>query len=193
MRIIAGIAKGMPLAVPRAGVRPTADRVREAIFSSLGERVVGARVLDLFAGTGAFGLEAASRGAESVMFVENARSALECLERNLETFKRNREVSCAFSVIRADAQLQCRKLAHDGEPFSLLFADPPYGEAAQKLLQDEYLPRLLARDGLLVLESAKRETLPASAPWELSREALYGDTRVSFLRAVIQNDNRKGR
>ena len=193
MRIIAGLAKGMPLAVPRAGVRPTADRVREAIFSSLGERVAGARVLDLFAGTGALGLEAASRGAESVMFVENARSALECLERNLETFKRNREVSCAFSVIRADVKLQFRKLANAGEQFSLLFADPPYGEAAQELLHDERLPRLLACEGFLVLESAKRETFSVSAPWELSREAIYGDTRVSFLRAAVQNDNRHGR
>src|ERR1700681_1899544 len=100
MRIIAGLAKGMPLAVPRAGVRPTTDRIREAVFSSLGDRVVGARVLDLFAGTGALGLEAASRGAESVAFVENARGAAECLERNLVAFRKNRDVTCVFSVAR---------------------------------------------------------------------------------------------
>src|SRR6266403_3407613 len=100
MRVIAGLAKGMPLSVPRTGVRPTADRIREAVFSSLGTRLIDARVLDLFAGTGALGLEAASRGATSVMFVENARGAVECLERNLATLQRNREVTCAFSVAR---------------------------------------------------------------------------------------------
>ena len=182
MRIVAGLAKGMTLVVPRAGVRPTTDRVREAIFSSLGERVAGAHVLDLFAGTGALGLEAASRGAESVTFVENARSALECLERNLDAFKRNREVNCRFSTVREDVDRELSKLAGVGESFSLVFADPPYGEVAQELLRDERLPRLLAGDGLLVLESAKRAALSVGEPWQLVREAIYGDTRVSFLR-----------
>ncbi len=187
MRIIAGLAKGMPLFAPRSGVRPTVDRVREAIFSSLGGRVVGARVLDLFAGTGALGLEAASRGAESVTFVENARGVLDCLERNLETFKRNREVSCTLSVISAEVEPQLRKLAGLGASFSLIFADPPYGEAAQELLRDESLPRLPAGDGLFVLESPKREALTVSKPWELVREATYGDTCVSFLRSGLTN------
>jgi len=182
MRIIAGLAKGMPLAVPRAGVRPTADRIREAIFSSLGARVVEARVLDLFAGTGALGLEAASRGAVSVRFVENARSTIECLEKNLAAFRRNREVACEFSVIRAVVEAQLRKLGAAGETFTLIFADPPYGQEAQNLLRDEVLPQLLADDGLLVLESAKRDALMVTAPWESVREATYGDTRVDFLR-----------
>jgi 16S rRNA (guanine966-N2)-methyltransferase len=187
MRIIAGLAKGMTLAVPRTGVRPTTDRIREAIFSSLGDRLAGARVLDLFAGTGALGLEAASRGAESVTFVENALGALESLERNLEGFGRNREVNCSFSVIRAEVKPQLHKLVNAGEPFSLIFADPPYGEAAQELLLDENLPRLPEDDGLFVLESAKREALTASKPWELVRETTYGDTRVSFF-AARSND-----
>jgi 16S rRNA (guanine(966)-N(2))-methyltransferase RsmD len=182
MRIIAGIAKGMTLAVPRTGVRPTTDRVREAIFSSLGARVPGARVLDLCAGTGALGLEAASRGAESVIFVENARDALECLAQNMAAFRRNRDAHHVFSVARQSVKKQLRKLVDDGETFSLIFADPPYGDAAQELLLDENLPRLLASEGLLVLESAKRETLSVGAPWALGRESIYGDTRVSFVR-----------
>src|SRR5260221_10760669 len=136
MRIIAGLAKGMPLAVPHADVRPTADRIREAIFSSLGARVVEARVLDLFAGTGALGLESASRGATSVMFVENARGAVECLERNLATFQRSREVACAVYVARVAVEAQLRKLAIAGETFSLIFAEPPYGLDAQELFGD---------------------------------------------------------
>jgi 16S rRNA (guanine966-N2)-methyltransferase len=192
MRIIAGLAKGMPLDVPRAGVRPTADRIREAIFSSLGARVVEACVLDLFAGTGALGLEAASRGAASVMFVENARSSTESLETNLTTFRRNREVTCEFSVSRAAVESQLRKLATAGETFTLIFADPPYGKDAQDLLSDKVLPQLLAADGLLVLESAKRDALTVIAPWESVREANYGDTRVDFLRRRSSSTNSNG-
>ncbi len=192
MRIIAGLAKGMPLAVPRADVRPTADRIREAIFSSLGARVVEAVALDLFAGTGALGLEAASRGATSVVFVENARGAVECLERNLATFQRNREVTCAFSVARAAVKDKLRKLATAGETFSLIFADPPYGQEAQELLREAVLPQLLASDGLLVLESAKRDALAVIPPWESVREAVYGDTRVDFLRREPTSVNSGG-
>jgi 16S rRNA (guanine966-N2)-methyltransferase len=183
MRIIAGLAKGMPLAAPPTGVRPTADRIREAIFSSLGERVAGTHVLDLFAGTGALGLEAASRGAAAVTFVENARGALDCLERNLETFKRNREVNCSLSIVRDDVNRQLRRWVSAGESFSLIFADPPYGAAAQELLSDESLPQLLVDGGPFVLESAKRETIAAGKSWAVAREAIYGDTRVSFLTA----------
>ena len=182
MRIIAGLAKGMTLAVPRTGVRPTTDRIREAVFSSLGERVVGARALDLFAGTGALGLEAASRGAESVMFVENARGALECLGRNLEAFRRNRDVTCTFAVARRAVEPQIQAFAATGETYSLIFADPPYGEAAQALLRDTTLPQLLASDGWFVLESAKRDALAVSGVWELVRGAVYGDTQVNFFR-----------
>ncbi len=185
MRIIAGLAKGMTLAVPRTGVRPTTDRIREAVFSSLGERVIGARVLDLFAGTGALGLEAASRGAESVMFVENARGALGCLERNLEAFRRNRDVRCTFSVSRTAVESQIKALAVAGEDYSLIFADPPYGEAAQALLRDATLPELVASDGWFVLESAKRDALAVSETWELVRGAVYGDTQVNFFRCKI--------
>ena len=185
MRIIAGLAKGMTLAVPRAGVRPTTDRIREAVFSSLGERVVGARVLDLFAGTGALGLEAASRGAESVMFVENARGAQGSLERNLEAFRRNRDVTCTFAVARTAVDAQIKALAVAGETYSLIFADPPYGEAAQALLRDSTLPQLLANDGWFVLESAKRDALAVSGAWELVRGAAYGDTQMNFFRRKI--------
>lgn len=174
MRIIAGIARGMPLAAPRGRARPTSDRVREAIFSSLGARVVGATVLDLFAGSGALGLEAASRGAAAVTFVENARASLTALERNLKAFQEHPGTACRLRVVRADVF----RLPELGETFSLIFADPPYGEAAQKLLS---VPLPLAPDGLFVLESAKRVPLLSGPAWRLQREAIYGDTRVSFL------------
>ncbi len=190
MRIIAGLAKGMTLTVPRTGVRPTADRIRGAIFSSLGARVVGARVLDLFAGTGSLGLEAASRGATSVTFVEQAREALESLQKNIQAFQKNREVDCSFTVARAAVTEQLRKLMADGETFHLVFADPPYGEAAQELLREAGLPRLLASDGLLALESANRDALAVSELWEQVRESIYGDTRVDFLRVNAASTDR---
>jgi 16S rRNA (guanine966-N2)-methyltransferase len=186
MRIIAGLAKGMQLVVPRVGVRPTADRIREAIFSSLGERVSGASVLDLFAGTGALGLEAASRGAAAVTFVENARGALESLEKNTEELaKRFRGADAAptsLEIKHDSVQAELKRMAAAKEMFFLIFADPPYGAAAQELLMEKSLPELLSADGALVLESAKREVLTVGKPWELMRESVYGDTRVSFLR-----------
>ena len=181
MRIIAGIARGQPLAVPAAGVRPTSDRVRGAIFSSLAGRVPEATVLDLFAGSGALGLEAASRGARSVVFVEQAAATVRILQENIDRFKRSREVQCDLSVIRADVLAELKSLVVAGTRFSLIFADPPYGDEAQTLLADDRLPHLLAADGILVLESAKRSALEIPALWKLSREAVYGDTRVGFL------------
>jgi 16S rRNA (guanine966-N2)-methyltransferase len=185
MRIIAGIAKGMVLAVPRgADVRPTSDRVREAIFSSLGERVVAADVLDLFAGTGALGIEATSRGARAVTFVETADSALQSLQRNIETFRKGRNVSCELSIMREDVFVQLRKCAGTGQKFSLIFADPPYGETAQTLLSDKHLASVLAKGGLLVLESAKRDPLVPASVWTVVRDAVYGDTNVNFFARV---------
>ena len=180
MRIIAGIGRGLPLTVPRgANTRPTSDRVREAVFSSLGARVVDANVLDLFAGTGALGLESASRGAKSVTFVENDRNALECLQKNIQFFSRQPGMDCELEVVRADAFTQLRRFA--GRQFNLIFADPPYGKMPQELLDEPNLPALLTEDGVFVLESAKRDPLVLPATWKLMREAVYGDTRVSAL------------
>ena len=182
MRIIAGIARGMPLVAPRGGdTRPTSDRVREAIFSSLGDRILGANVVDLFAGTGALGLEAASRGAAAVAFVEKAGPALKSLQENIEALRRGRMISCELTVIRANVFGQIKKFAAAERTFSLLFADPPYGGTAQALLDTPELTRLLKPEGLLVLESAKRDRLTVAPPSQLVREAVYGDTRVSVV------------
>lgn len=178
MRIIAGVAKGMPLAVPAGDVRPTSDRVREAIFSSLGERVVGADVLDLYAGSGALGLEAASRGARSVAFVERARGSLTALERNIAKFREGRQVECELRITGGDV---LPALARCCEIYSLIFADPPYGEPVGPVLEAVERGQLLAETGMFVFESAKRDALVLPARWTLAREAVYGDTRVSYL------------
>ena len=182
MQIIAGIAKGTPLSVPRGGnVRPTSDRVREAVFSSLGDRVLGADVLDLFAGTGALGLEAASRGAHSVLFLEHNQPALTALYANIAAFKRHPGAASVLTVRTVDVFAELARLSRDGQVFSLTFADPPYGHTAQQLLDEPMLPSLLVEDGSLVLESAKRDVLIPPPSWRLSRESVYGDTRVSYL------------
>jgi 16S rRNA (guanine966-N2)-methyltransferase len=182
MRIIAGIAKGMPLTVPPgAAVRPTADRVREAIFSSLGARVPGATVLDLFAGTGALGLEAASRGAQSVVLVEMLRAALDAIKKNITAFSRRAGAETEIELCRADAFKTVRDLAGEGRKFSLIFADPPYGTDAQALLEEAELLTVLAPGGMLVLECAKREARAVPSAWRCRREVSYGETHVAFL------------
>ena len=179
MRVIAGRAGGVRLVSPKTGVRPTMDRVKAAIFSSLGETVIGAGVLDLFAGTGALGIEALSRGAESALFVEEDRQSIWAIEKNLEKSKlrgrvRQQEVFGFLKGARV-------------EKFRIIFADPPYekmksGEPfTEKLLRDEALPRLLEPGGVFVLEKRPSENLPETPLWQLKRQKTYGATEVLFL------------
>src|SRR5436190_8159482 len=165
MRVIAGSAGGIQLDVPKSGVRPTMDRVKAAIFSSLGELVVGARVLDLFAGTGALGIEALSRGAASPLFVEENAAANSAIERNLARTKfegriRKQDV---FAFLRS---------AQTREPFRIIFADPPYektksGERYTQLLLDSHeLAEMLEPSGIFVLEKRPAEKIPESQLWD---------------------------
>ncbi|PYK75968.1 MAG: 16S rRNA (guanine(966)-N(2))-methyltransferase RsmD, partial [Verrucomicrobia bacterium] len=119
MRVIAGSAGGIRLAVPKRGVRPTMDRVKAAIFSSLGDAVAGARVLDLFAGSGALGIEALSRGASFAMFVEEDRQSAEIIERNLAKTKLKGRV-------RQQDVFDFLRHISGAETFQIIFADPPY-------------------------------------------------------------------
>ena len=180
MRVIAGSAGGIRLEVPRTAVRPTMDRVKAAIFSSLGDEIVGARVLDLFAGTGALGIEALSRGAASVLFVEEHSSAVASIERNLAKTK------LAGRVRRHDvfAFLRAASIA---EPFRVIFADPPYDKTksgeqfTQLLLGSAELARMLEPSGIFVLEKRPEEKMPPAPLWKVSRDRRYGATEVLFL------------
>lgn len=185
MRVIAGTAGGVPLFVPKTGLRPTMDQVRAAIFSALGERVVGARVLDLFAGTGALGIEALSRGAAAVVFVESERRAVETIRRNLE---KTRLAGPAATVLGAEVFAVLARGWGVAGPFDLVFADPPYAgkkpgadDPGARLLADRALPPLLAPGGLLVLEKAPGHPLPAGTVWSPVRQRRYGGTEVAFL------------
>jgi 16S rRNA (guanine966-N2)-methyltransferase len=180
MRVIAGSAGGIRLAVPKRGVRPTMDRVKAAIFSSLGDAVVGARVLDLFAGSGALGIEALSRGASSVVFVEADRQSAEIIHDNLaKTNLKGR--------VRQQDVFDFLRHVHGREVFDIVFADPPYektenGERfTEKLLANEALPQLIGADGIFVLEKQPDESLPEIKQWRLLRQKTYGATEVLFL------------
>jgi len=180
MRVIAGAAGGIQLDVPKSGVRPTMDRVKAAIFSSLGELVIDARVLDLFAGTGALGIEALSRGAASALFVEEDAAAVSAIERNLVRTKLEGRVrkQDVFAFLRS---------GQSPEAFRIVFADPPYekmksGERfTQLLLESTELAGLLEPSGVFVLEKRPEEKMPATALWEITRARKYGATEVLFL------------
>lgn len=178
MRVIAGTAGGLRLSVPKTDVRPTMDRVKAAIFSSLGDRVIEARVLDLFAGSGGLGIEALSRGASSAVFVENDRSAVSTIEQNLALTRMSGRVrrNDVFDFLRQSGR----------EDFDLIFADPPYdreGESfTQLLLRNDSLFRRLTSAGVFVLEQRPGEDLPATELWEVIRQKRYGATETLFLR-----------
>jgi 16S rRNA (guanine966-N2)-methyltransferase len=170
LRVVAGEFKGRRLAAPRgARTRPTADRVREALFSMLGD-VTGARVLDLYAGSGALGIEAISRGAASAVFVERDPQAVAVIERNLAA------LGVEADVVRQDV---LRFLARADGPFELVFCDPPY-DSASRLAGPlaERLPALTPDHARIVTESDKRH--PLELPFPLLTERSYGDTRIAI-------------
>lgn len=170
MRVVAGRFKGRRLTAPRGTrTRPTADRVREALFSMLGD-LDGARVLDLYAGSGALGIEALSRGAATAVFVERDPQAVAAIERNLAP------LGVEATVARADA---LRWLARAEGEFDLVFCDPPYDVASRLAgALAERLAVLTPDDARIVTESDKRH--PLQLPFPLLTERSYGDTRIAI-------------
>jgi 16S rRNA (guanine966-N2)-methyltransferase len=178
MRVIAGEHGGRRLRTP-AGTRtrPTAERVREALFSMLGE-LEGARVLDLFAGSGALGIEALSRGAAGAVFVERDPAALGALAANLKALGLT---APAAEIRRAQARTALRAARAGGETYDLIFVDPPYGDA--QAWEGELagaLPPLLSPGGRVVVESDRRR--PLRLALAVVRERRYGDTSITIHR-----------
>ena len=188
MRIIGGTAAGLLLKVPGGfDVRPTPDLVRQAIFNSLGDRVPGARVLDLFSGSGAIGLECLSRGAAVVLSVEKANRHAMMIRQNVAA---TRLPSENHELRVQDVFVAIGQLAESDRRFDLIMADPPFGEKnvgrrstslSQRLLDEERLPGLLAPDGLLVLGHTKRDMLTVPAIWNEQKVLKHGDSMVRFF------------
>jgi 16S rRNA (guanine966-N2)-methyltransferase len=182
MRVIAGLAGGVRLSVPKTGVRPTMDRVKAAIFSSLGDTIIGARVLDLFAGSGALGIEALSRGASFALFVENDRQSIAAIEQNLA------RTGLQGHLRKQDVFVFLRGMP-SGQEFRIIFADPPYHRTGsevcitKKLLTCTKLAEILEPRGLFVLEKHPGEKMPDTPFWKVRLAKVYGATEVLFLQA----------
>ncbi len=184
MRIIAGRFKGHRILSPRGNrVRPTTDRVREAIFSHVGEAVVGARVLELFAGTGAFGFEALSRGAESVLLVEKD-PATGLFPRRMAA---RLGVQDSITILGLDAMAAVKTLARQGEKFGIVFLDPPYeSDWISKLMVCPLLWDVLEPHGIMVVErQAGRGDLPVYQGMEKHLSRTYGGTLVEVYGIII--------
>lgn len=188
MRIISGTARGRKLCPPPLrdkSIRPTSDRAREALFNILGTRVVGARVLDLFAGTGAFGLEALSRNAKTVVFVDNSPLALKLIRKNIQICKTVASEGCAVQVIRHDLtrSLPITKLPQEAlSGFDLIFVDPPYSRKISLSVLD-FLNKssLLTPTGLLIVEERHNVALPLQfSTLHCGDKRIYGETAFYF-------------
>lgn len=188
MRITGGRAARRILKVPKGlDVRPTPDLVKQAVFNSLGTRVAGASVLELFAGTGALSLESLSRGAASAVCIELSSRHAAFLRQNLAV--------TGFSPTTLQVRVQdvfaaIPQMAANGQQFDLVLADPPYGEKnigrrstsiAQQLLDHPLLPALLSTTGVFILGHARRDTLEIPPAWQEIKTLKHGDSLMRFL------------
>jgi 16S rRNA (guanine(966)-N(2))-methyltransferase RsmD len=183
MRITGGVLGGRVIPVPKGAVRPTQDRVRSALFSMLADRILGARFLDLFAGSGAVGIEAWSRGAEHVCWVESSPRVLRTLRETV-----SRLCDSRARVVGWDAVKYLKEGTAD-HPFDIVFADPPYAQGT-RTPAGGWLPRLLnaltsstlmAGDGIFVMEQSSREPVPPLPAWRVLADRRYGDAGILVL------------
>ena len=181
MRVIAGSAQGTRLAAVPAGTRPVSDRAREGLFSSLGQAVVEARVVDLFAGTGSLGIEALSRGAASALFVDSAPAAVKVIGENL----RRARLAGRGTVRRQDVRALLRQKIGQ---FDVAFLDPPYAtpDADVSRILDELAGQgVVASSGRVILtRSSRNDTFVIPLHWSTERRLSYGDSIVYVIRAA---------
>lgn len=184
MRVVGGEFRGRPLVTPRdASIRPTTDRTREAVFNVLAhryaDRLEGARVLDLFAGTGALGIEALSRGAASCLFIEESAEGRGLIRTNIEEFG----LQGRAKIFRRDAT----RLGEAGTimPFGLVFADPPYGRGfGEKALAAALAGGWLRPAALCIVEESVTASFDAGPDFVVDDERVYGDTVIRFIETV---------
>jgi len=188
MRIIAGSAKGRRLFSPQArsrSIRPTADRSREALFNIIGERIGNARVLDLFAGTGACGCEALSRGASRTVFVDNSKAALALIQANVGLIGGGPERSSILKIDLSRGLIKVQHLLDDTQRFDIIFADPPYRRGlSDKIVLALDKSSLLAQNPLIIIEEQRMFEAPANLRnLELSDSRTYGESSFFFYTA----------
>jgi len=178
MRIVAGALRGRALGRPPKGVRPTSDKVREALFDILGS-VASLRVLDVFAGTGALGIEALSRGAASAVFVDDSALSARAIAENVAKL----DLAAKTRIVRLPAARALALLAREGARFDLVLVDPPYGEdQSDPVLADLVRLGLAADDADVVVETATRDAAPRAPGLAAASARRYGDTTLHFYR-----------
>ncbi|MBA4494746.1 16S rRNA (guanine(966)-N(2))-methyltransferase RsmD [Paenactinomyces guangxiensis] len=190
MRIIAGTARGTRLKmVPGSHVRPTADRVKESLFQVIGPFFDGGWVLDLFAGTGALGLEALSRGAERAIFIDRSKTSLDTIRSNVEAARMNDRAE----IYRRDARSVLKVLKQRKLRFRIIFLDPPYqGNLLLPVLEQISKNDLLNEDGVVVAEYPTRRELPPSIGTLIAtRQLSYGDTSIFLYQSGLSKEGRQ--
>jgi 16S rRNA (guanine966-N2)-methyltransferase len=194
MRITGGSARGHNLVSPKSGcgfIRPTSDRVREALFSILAKEIPGSTVLDLYAGTGALGLEALSRGAEAAVFVDQSRQALELIHGNLTAcFPTAKASLLRLNLSRTDSLRRLKKKLSTLPPFDLVFLDPPYEKKlAETTLKMVEQGSLVQDDGLVIVEERKSERLPEQCgAFTLTDQRTYGETGIWLYQNTVNQE-----
>lgn len=180
MRIISGTAGRRTFRVPKATVRPTTDRTREALFSMLANYIGGAKVLDLFSGSGALGMESLSRGAESCVFVDENRDCVNTIRTNLKTLRLN-----GGKIVQSDVMEFIKKISLS--QYDVIFADPPYWkhrgdrDFVAEMFEQEHFINLLSDDGMLVVEVDERAEVVAGEGWDLIDRRKYGGCSILFF------------
>jgi 16S rRNA (guanine966-N2)-methyltransferase len=179
MRVTGGTGRGQRLKVPSGlHVRPTSDKVKQALFNILGDRVINASFLDLFAGAGGIGIEAISRGAGKVVFVDSSRESTDVINRNVEQMGYTE----ASQVVLSKAAPFLKK---SSGPYDIVFLDPPYADEMLPLLEAISASAILKPDGIVVAEHFKKQPSPGNAgTLALYREARYGDTVLAFYKVM---------
>ena len=180
MRIITGKVRGLQLTVPKnMDVRPTADRVKESLFNIIGSKIIGAKVLDLFAGTGNLGLESWSRGAAAITFIDESKESLRLVNSNINKCRAQE----ACTVVKGNAVNVAARFAGQGERFDIAFCDPPYNKGWIEQIISLFPDNAFLKDGgyLIVERSAHNELPPLPTCLENVREQKYGETYIDFL------------
>lgn len=181
MRIITGRARGLQLTTPKnMEVRPTADRVKESVFNIIGSRIIGAKVLDLFAGTGNLGLESWSRGAAAITFIDESRESLRLVASNIA--KCRAQADC--TVLKGNAVNVIDRLYRQGQRFDFAFCDPPYNKGWLAKIATALKEAPLLKDGgyLIVERACHEEIIGLPQEYELVRSEKYGETLIDFIR-----------